>query len=188
MHARLLHLALAVVLLVQPGAAMAGAGDALHATDAPIKRFLRVDARLYRGGQPDAAGYAYLRDVGVRTVVSLRTGDEGERAAVEALGMRFVHIPVALRPFGATVKPDAVARFFQIVDDPSSGIVFVHCKRGADRTGTFVGLYRMARQQWDDDRAYDEARDIGMRWWYFPIRSQLAGWARAIPPAAAPAQ
>jgi tyrosine-protein phosphatase SIW14 len=104
---------------------------------------------------------------------------------VESLGMRFVHIPVTFRPLGGTMPRDAVARFLDIVDEPAHGPVFVHCKRGADRTGAFVGLYRIVRQGWGLDRAYDEARDIGMRWWYFAVRGQLASLAR--PFRAAPA-
>ncbi|MPZ18779.1 MAG: hypothetical protein GEV06_12820 [Luteitalea sp.] len=67
----------------------------------------------------------------------------------------------------------AVATFFEIVDDPAHHPVFVHCRRGADRTGTFVGLYRIARQGWDGDEAYDEAREVGMRWWYFRVKGYL---------------
>jgi protein-tyrosine phosphatase len=58
--------------------------------------------------------------------------------------------------------------------------VFVHCKRGADRTGAVVGLYRVLRQDWSVDRAYDEARAIGMRWWYSGVKKQLEGLASAL--------
>ena len=47
-------------------------GDAEAGADAPIDRFRRVDARLYRGAQPDAEGFRYLRQLGVRTVINLR--------------------------------------------------------------------------------------------------------------------
>jgi protein tyrosine/serine phosphatase len=156
----------------------AAAADAVGGAGAPIKRFSQVSAALYRGGQPDAAGYAYLRALGVRTVISLRDGDD-ERPLVEALGMRFVHIPITFRPLLRNDVPDAaLARFLAVVDDPASGPVFVHCRRGADRTGTFVGLYRVARQGWPLDRAYDEARRIGMRWWYARIKGEMADLTR----------
>lgn len=153
---------------------------------APIKRFIEVTPRLYRGAQPTASGFAYLRDRGVRTVISL-LDDTAERAAVESLGMQYVNIPVTFRPFvwGEDVTEAAIKRFLQVVDDPTSGIVFVHCHRGADRTGTFVGLYRMARQGWDVQRAYDEARKVGMRWWYSPIKDKMTQLATALTPVAA---
>lgn len=152
---------------------------------APIRRLIQVDSDLYRGGQPDEAGFRYLRDVvGVDTVLSLRN-DITEQAVVESLGMRFISIPMTYRPLmlGAAPTADAVERFFKVVDDHSLGTVFFHCKRGADRTGTFAALYRVARQGWSLDRAYDEARDIGMRWWYFPVKSRMARLIPDIPAA-----
>lgn len=161
--------------------------DERAALDVPIRRFSRVDARLFRGGQPDEAGFAHLRQLGIRTVISLRKDPQDERQLVESLGMRFVNIPLTFRPFGLgdEVPDDAIERFFDVVDDPASGTVFVHCWRGADRTGTLVALYRIARQGWDVDRAYDEARDTGMHWWFFPIKGTMARFARTLVPAVA---
>ena len=54
---------------------------------------------LYRGGQPDDEGIAWLKSIGVRTIVNLRHfhGDtEGERAA--AAGLRYERIPLASSP------------------------------------------------------------------------------------------
>jgi protein tyrosine phosphatase (PTP) superfamily phosphohydrolase (DUF442 family) len=157
----------------------AKANEALHV---PITRFSQVDARLYRGGQPSDDDFTRLKTLGINTVVSFREDVEKERKLVESLGMKFVHIPISLKPFrlGNAITPKAVARFFEVIDDPASGLVFVHCRRGADRTGTFVGLYRMLRQNWTADRAYDEARDIGMRWWYSYIKDQLEPLSKAV--------
>jgi len=156
-----------------------------EAPAAPIERFMQVDANLYRGGQPDETGYRYLRGLGVDTVISLRT-DDGERALVESLGMKWVHMPMSFRPFGwgDDFSADDVQRFFAIVDSPESGTVFVHCKRGADRTGAMAGLYRVARQGWSVDKAFDEARDLGMRWWFFPVKGKMREFAPLVASAA----
>jgi protein tyrosine phosphatase (PTP) superfamily phosphohydrolase (DUF442 family) len=155
------------------------------AGQAPIKRFQQVGPNLYRGAQPERDGFTFLRDLGVRTVVSLRN-DDSERELVEALGMTFVHIPVTFRLFGGDLPEAAVARFLATVDNPGSGPVFLHCRRGADRTGAFVGLYRMVRQGWDVNRAYKEARDVGMRWWYTEVKNELAALARVLTPTTTP--
>ena len=67
--------------------------------DAPIDRFRRVDARLYRGAQPDAEGFRYLQQLGVQTVINLREEADAvrtnERRIVESLGMRYVSLPVS---------------------------------------------------------------------------------------------
>jgi protein tyrosine phosphatase (PTP) superfamily phosphohydrolase (DUF442 family) len=152
-------------------------------SSAPIIRFVQLDHNLYRGGQPDGGGFEFLRDLGIRTVISFRN-DASERAAVEALGMRFVSIPVTFRAFGWGDDFDAadVRAFFAALDDPEAGSVFFHCKRGADRTGSFAAIYRIARQGWEVDRALDEASDMGMRWWYFPMRAKIEAFARQTMP------
>lgn len=168
-------------MLAAPVAVPAGAEtrpDAASAV-APIKRFIQVSPQLYRGGQPDREGFEYLKELGIRTVVSFRNDDD-ERSIVESLGMNFVHIPVTFRPFGGDMPEAAVAKFLSVVDNPASGPVFVHCRRGADRTGAFVGLYRMLRQGWALDKAYDEARDVGMRWWYVDVKDELKDLGRAL--------
>jgi protein tyrosine phosphatase (PTP) superfamily phosphohydrolase (DUF442 family) len=152
---------------------------AVQAAEAPIGRFRQISPNLYRGAQPDRAGFAFLQHLGIRTVVSFRN-DASERALVEGLGMRFVHIPVTFRVFGGDMPTRAAELFLSVIDDPAAGPVFVHCKRGADRTGAFVGLYRILRQGWNVERAYDEAREIGMRWWYPTVKGELAELAREL--------
>lgn len=170
--------ALLLTTPVAPAAADQAGPQAVAAAAAPITRFAQLDHGLYRGGQPDADGFRYLRDLGIRTVVSFRN-DVSERQLVEELGMRFVSIPVSFRAFGWGDDFDLedVRQFMAVVDDAEAGPIFFHCKRGADRTGSFAAIYRIARQGWDADRALDEASDRGMRWWYFPMRDQVRAFA-----------
>lgn len=166
-------------------ASAAGPDPASVPAAAPIGRFVQLETDLYRGAQPDAAGFRYLRDLGIKTVVSFRN-DVWERELVESLGMRFVSIPVTFRAFGWGDDFDLtdVQKFLEVVDDPDAGPVFFHCKRGADRTGSFAAIYRIARQGWSEDEALDEARDRGMRWWYFPMRGMVKDFARQAAPQA----
>jgi protein tyrosine/serine phosphatase len=188
MKSRALALPLLLCLVAPLGtASLAASGPdeaRASAAAAPIKRFVQLEDGLYRGAQPDEAGFRYLKDLGIRTIVSFRT-DMDERALVESLGMRFVSIPVNFRAFGWGDDFDAedVRQFFSVVDDPAAGPIFFHCKRGADRTGSFAAIYRIARQGWTEDKALQEARDRGMRWWYFPMRGQVKEYARQVQPA-----
>jgi hypothetical protein len=34
-------------------------------------------------------------------------------------------------------------------------------------------MYRIARQGWTAEAAFEEARTVGMRWWHFPVKGQL---------------
>jgi protein tyrosine phosphatase (PTP) superfamily phosphohydrolase (DUF442 family) len=155
------------------GAASSGEGSVALAGRL-IPRFQQVDARLFRGGQPDRQGLEALRALGVRTVVNLRS-EHDERLLVEQAGLKYVYIPVDPSPFGLTTRfPESAMReAFKAIDDPVGGPVFVHCRRGADRTGVVIAAYRILRQRWTAEAAYGEARTVGMRWWYRGFRAQL---------------
>jgi len=56
--------------------------------------------------------------------------------------------------------------------------VFVHCKRGADRTGTIIGCYRIAHEGWTADRALSEAKQYGMSWLERGMREYISDYHR----------
>jgi protein tyrosine/serine phosphatase len=181
--------ALSAVVVLPVGVLAASASqrtpEGASARKAPIERFRRVDERLYRGAQPDAAGFKYLRELGVRTVINLRMAADAvktdERRIVEGLGMRYVNLPVEDGNFftrDRTIPDDAIREFFTTLDTEGAGPVFVHCHRGADRTGAIVGFYRIARHGWDGARAFAEAKEIGMRSWYKGLRGQIETFAQ----------
>jgi protein-tyrosine phosphatase len=49
-----------------------------------------------------------------------------------------------------------VVRFLKIVTDSNRKPVFVHCQRGADRTGMMCAIYRIAVQGWSKAEAAEE--------------------------------
>src|SRR5690349_15288964 len=61
-----------------------------------IKNFGQMDDRFYRGAQPKQEDYKALADLGIKTVIDLRKDPESyEKPSVEALGMRYVNIPMS---------------------------------------------------------------------------------------------
>ena len=189
---RLLKLLFAAPLTLLPLAVPLLAAQDAVPPDAPIERFRHVDQRLYRGAQPDRKGFEFLHKMGVRTVINLRQKADAvktdEQRIVEELGMRYVNIPVEDGNFftrSRTIPDDAIREFFQTLDTAEPGGVFLHCHRGADRTGAIVGFYRIARQGWNGARAYAEAKEIGMRSWYRGLKRQVESFeqhARAYAP------
>ena len=141
-----------------------------------LPRFHQVASGIYRGGQPRDGGYAWLKQQGVKTIINLR-GEHDERKQVEALGFNYVYLP--MRP-GDEVSASAIQTFLETVTDPARQPVFIHCRRGADRTGFMVGTYRIAKQGWNAEKAYDEARDIGMHWWWRGLKRQLFEFAEKV--------
>ncbi|MBI4481548.1 MAG: tyrosine-protein phosphatase [Acidobacteria bacterium] len=136
-----------------------------------LPRFRQLNPGFYRGGQPSALGFQILRQHGIRTVVDLRGGNRArERQVVEQLGMKYVHIPLS---GWRRITGSEVELFLKTVGEPANHPVFVHCRRGADRTGAMVGVYRISREGWTAKRSYQEARSLGLRWFYFGIKSFL---------------
>jgi protein tyrosine phosphatase (PTP) superfamily phosphohydrolase (DUF442 family) len=130
---------------------------------AGVPNFRQVNDHVFRGGQPTIEGFHSLAKMGVKTVIDLR--EEGDRAAekraVESLGMRYVAVPLR----GMSAPPnDAVAKVLALFEDKSAGPVFIHCRRGADRTGTLVACYRVSHDKWENGKALAEAKSCGMSW------------------------
>jgi protein tyrosine/serine phosphatase len=132
---------------------------------AGVNNFSEVNDHLYRGAQPSNSGFANLAKLGVKTVIDLR--ESGSRSAHEAelvksLGMRYINIPLAgySAPTGGEV-----AKILAILNDPSAGKVFIHCRRGADRTGTMIAIYRISHDHWDNRKALSEAESLKMAFW-----------------------
>jgi tyrosine-protein phosphatase SIW14 len=134
-----------------------------------VPNFATVDPKphaLYRGGQPSRAGFATLKDMGVKTVIDLR--DDAvpwEKDAVTKNGMTYVHIPSNAN----RTSPTTVAAFLTALE-AAERPVYVHCKRGRDRTGLEVACYRLVHQQdqWTRQQAIDDLRRHGHQRIFFP--------------------
>ena len=129
-----------------------------------------------------------MKEQGVKTIINLRSkDDEGEM--VRQLGMQYFHIPIRLVFPWSKVPDTAIEKYFEVVNNPDNYPIFFHCHRGADRTGVLAALYRIANQRRDAQKAWTEARDIGLHWWYRGLKSQVHGFdveaLRTIEPAEA---
>lgn len=138
-----------------------------------LPNFHKVNAELYRGGQPDKGGFQRLASLGIKTVLNLRDADE--RAALEerearAAGLRYFNVP-----FDGIGKPsdEKVERALSIINAPQNQPVFVHCKRGADRTGTVIACYRISHDGWTSEQAKEEAKRYGMGFWEVGMKNYI---------------
>ncbi len=156
-----------------------------------IENFERVDNHVYRGGQPNEQGFTYLASLGVKTVVDLREADDlarNEKAAVESNGMRFINVPMT----GLTPPSDAeINQILGVLEEAGTGPVFVHCKRGADRTGAVIAAYHIDHDQWDNSRALQDAKAHDMSGFQFPRQAFIKEFharttIKAVAPAPAP--
>lgn len=150
--------ALAVLSLVFALAAVSSAQK--HEGSFPnisVKNFGQMDERFYRGAQPKEKDYQDLAALGIKTVIDLREDPESyEKRDVEALGMRYVNIPMGDKEYP---KLDQVNQFLKLVDEPATGKFFVHCAGGRHRTGVMGAAYRFNRYHWNFDQVYAEMKD-----------------------------
>jgi tyrosine-protein phosphatase SIW14 len=138
----------------------AGAAD-VEAVGVP--NFHIVNQHLYRGGQPADAGWSSLAKLGVKTVIDLRLESEHsisqEALAVKAAGMIYISQPMARL---TAPTNEEILKILAMLDSNEKWPVFIHCRRGADRTGTVIACYRIVHNQWASDKALGEARTYGM--------------------------
>lgn len=122
-----------------------------------IDNFGRVDAVLYRGAQPSGQDFADLKALGVKTIVDLTSDDTDprEKAASEATGMTYVRIPMNTHTAPTAAQ---LTQFLNIVNDPASQPVSVHCVGGRHRTGLMTAAYRMTHQGWTGEQAFRELK------------------------------
>jgi protein tyrosine phosphatase (PTP) superfamily phosphohydrolase (DUF442 family) len=149
----------AAIAVVSFGACAYGANDQPQF----LQNFEKVNDSLYRGAQPSDEGLKELAQMGVHTIVDLR--GEGGRATKEAqlaksLGMEYVNIPLDGFRAPTTDQVAKVQAIFEKAD--TAGKVFVHCRRGADRTGTMVAVYRIEHDHWQNQKALAEAKTMKM--------------------------
>jgi protein tyrosine/serine phosphatase len=143
-----------------------------------VENFARIDGFLYRGAQPKPFAFDELKNAGIGVVVDFRDEKDeinDEQRRVEAAGMRFISLP-----WKGTGEPThaEVLSFLNLMHDTRGKKVFVHCRRGADRTGVMVALYRMTFDHWSADQAVAEMKEFHYASF---LLSHLAGFVRAYP-------
>lgn len=141
---------------------------------------LRVvtEGKVYRSGCMTGAGFEQaLKKYGIRTVLNLQEEATDpdlprgfpsretikESELCEQLGVKFVFLSVDLQnPVAAAAKaPEALKAYLDLLDDPSSYPMLVHCQAGLHRTGVLVAVYRMEYEGWSRYEALQELRAHG---------------------------
>ena len=150
------------------------------ATDG-IPNFGEVTSHLYRSAQPDTPALEALARRGVKTIINLRMPDDidpTEEAFAHAHGIGYFPVPFA--GFSAPTD-EQIARVLDLIER-SPGPVLIHCKRGADRTGTVIAVYRMRRQGWSLDAALAEAKRYGISPFQWAMKDYIRGTAQLPAP------
>ncbi|MGA8026193.1 MAG: tyrosine-protein phosphatase [Bryobacteraceae bacterium] len=149
---------------------------------AHIGNFGKVNDHIYRGAEPSLVGLQELGAMGVKLVIDLRESSQStefERQQVEKLHMKYVNVPFA--PFSAPTQ-EQVKQVLSLLLKNNSDPVFVHCRRGRDRTGTVVACYRIQHDGWDNQHAFTEAKEFGISFAERGMRSYILHFSRMAMP------
>jgi protein tyrosine/serine phosphatase len=138
----------------------------------------QVNSNLYRGGQPKEGGIGRLKQLGVKTIINLRDDDgraRSEEAEARAAGLRYFNVPLPNfnRPTDKTVS-----QILALISSNENQPVFVHCKRGSDRTGTIIAVYRIEHDGWTGEKAKSEAKHYGLGFWQRGMKDYIHDYYR----------
>ena len=164
------------LLLIFVFASAANAQKAIENKDLP--NFAEVNAKLFRGGQPTENGVKELARRGVKTIIDLRGEDENakkEELWANKAGIKFVAVNLSnwFKP-----KTTDIENVVKQIDAADNQPVFLHCKRGADRTGTVVAVYRISHDNFTAKQAIDEAKKFNFGWWQFWMKDYINDYYR----------
>lgn len=126
-----------------------------------ICNFRLVDDGLATAGQPSGEEIAVVALDGWEVVINLTVHGAGqfslpdEQYLVEALGMKYLHIPVDL------LQPslEDLETFFDAMESNAGKRIFLHCAANK-RVSAFLGLFRVIRLNWEWDSAFALMREI----------------------------
>jgi protein tyrosine phosphatase (PTP) superfamily phosphohydrolase (DUF442 family) len=131
---------------------------------APIEKFdlaglhntFRVNSRLYSGSEPEGdAGFASLKSIGIRTVISV-DGAEPDITKARGAGLTYIHLPVGYDGIPEPRRLELL-QAFRSVDGP----VYVHCHHGKHRGPAACTVLMMGTDNWTRQQAKDWLKMAG---------------------------
>ena len=127
-----------------------------------VVNYTQVDGSVACGGDTPRDAFTSLAEQGFRAVVNLRLDGEPEwpkkAEAVEAAGLRYVHLPMA----PSAPEFETAEQFLEVVADPSNQPVYIHCA-SANRVGGVWAIKRVVQDGWSREAALAEGHAIGLK-------------------------
>lgn len=126
-----------------------------------IKNAGLLDGRTLVSGQPTDKQFAELKAIGFKTILNLRTPEEGSEAEgnlVTDLGLNYVNVPIQ----ATRITDEQIDLFSLTLTNDDNYPMLVHCG-SANRVGGLILLHRVLKQNVEQDVAFSEARRVGLR-------------------------
>jgi uncharacterized protein (TIGR01244 family) len=144
-------------------AAPASAQTVTKETREGIKNFSRLETTVACAGAITADAMPEIKKMGFVSVINLREAQEAgadvekHRAAAEAAGLRYYHVPFN----GAKPDPKAADAFVKIISSKEAAPAFIHCA-SANRASAMWMIKRIVVDKWEVERAEQEAAAMGL--------------------------
>jgi uncharacterized protein (TIGR01244 family) len=128
-----------------------------------IKNFSRLETTVACAGAITAEAMPEIRKMGFVSVINLREAQEPgadiekHRAAAEAAGLRYYHVPFN----GAKPDPKAADEFVKVISSKESAPAFIHCA-SANRASAMWLIKRIVVDRWEVEKAVAEAEALGL--------------------------
>ena len=128
-----------------------------------IKNFSRLETTVACAGAITPEAMPEIKKMGFVSVINLREPQEPgadvekHRAAAEAAGLRYYHVPFN----GAKPDPKAADEFVKIISSKDAAPAFIHCA-SANRASAMWLIKRIVVDRWEVERAEAEATALGL--------------------------
>ena len=126
-----------------------------------IYNFTQVGQTVAFGGATDPSAMAALKERGFGSVINMRLANEkgvnieAARAAAEAAGIDYIHIPFN----SSNPDPQLMDKFLAAIGDSENQLPYVHCG-SATRVAALWMIKRVQQDGWTIDEASKEAELI----------------------------
>jgi uncharacterized protein (TIGR01244 family) len=128
-----------------------------------IKNFSRLETTVACAGAITSEAMPEIKKMGFASVINLREAHEAgadvekHRAAAEAAGLRYYHVPFnAAKP-----DPKVADQFVKVISSKEAEPAFIHCA-SANRAAAMWMIKRIIVDRWEVERAETEAAAMGL--------------------------
>src|SRR5687767_5095770 len=156
------HILFALIAVVG-FAAPAPAQQVTKETREGIKNFSRLETTVACAGAITSDAMPEIKKMGFVSVINLREAQEPgadiekHRAAAEAAGLRYYHVPLN----SAKPDPKAADAFVKVISSKEAAPAFIHCA-SANRAAAMWLIKRIVVDHWEVEKAEAEAAAMGL--------------------------
>jgi uncharacterized protein (TIGR01244 family) len=132
--------------------------DASKLTEVP--NAVQLEEELIAGGVPSNQGLTQAAEQGIRTIIDVRDPSEGaeeEKGNAEAVGLRYVNIPITLDNFSEA----QAKQLDEVLKDENTGPALLHCASG-QRAVAVWALHQNRHEGKSAEDAMKAAKEKGL--------------------------